>query len=133
MFKTASPGPLERWHEPPHRATACPGVPHPCAQDRHDAAWQGSLTLKNPIRNDYGPSHCLETEDLDQVTTQLRERGIEFTERKLGCDDTWQIWLKDPDGNRFEVHQYTPESMQFPGGTVEADWSRQARVANRSE
>ena len=42
--------------------------------------------------------------------------------KKLGCDQTWQIWLEDPDGNSFEVHQYTPESAQFMGGSVEADW-----------
>ena len=65
---------------------------------------------------------CLETEDLDGLMTDLRTRGIAFSEKKLGCDHTWQIWLKDPDGNAFEVHQYTPRSMQFTGGTVEADW-----------
>ena len=54
--------------------------------------------------------------------TDLQARGITFPEKKLGCDHTWQIWLKDPDGNAFEVHQYTPGSMQFTGGTVEADW-----------
>ena len=65
---------------------------------------------------------CLETEDLDGLMTDLRTRGIAFSEKKLGCDHTWQIWLKDPDGNAFEVHQYTPRSMQFTGGSVEADW-----------
>jgi len=65
---------------------------------------------------------CLESEDLDRLMTDLRRRGVVFTEKKLGCDHTWQIWLKDPDGNAFEVHQYTPQSMQFTGGTVEADW-----------
>ncbi len=65
---------------------------------------------------------CLECPDLHRVMTELRGRGIDFTERKLGCDHTWQIWLQDPDGNRFEVHQYTPQSMQFAGGSVEADW-----------
>lgn len=65
---------------------------------------------------------CLETEDLDALVTELRSRGVEHTEKKLGCDSTWQIWLKDPDGNAFEVHQYTPKSMQLTGGTVEADW-----------
>jgi len=65
---------------------------------------------------------CLETEDLKHLMASLRARGIDFTEKKLGCDHTWQIWLKDPDGNAFEVHQYTPKSMQFTGGTVEADW-----------
>jgi lactoylglutathione lyase/glyoxylase I family protein len=65
---------------------------------------------------------CLECDDLDKLMTDLRDRGIGFSEKKLGCDNTWQIWLKDPDGNSFEVHQYTPKSMQFVGGTVEADW-----------
>jgi lactoylglutathione lyase/glyoxylase I family protein len=65
---------------------------------------------------------CLESDDLDKLMSDLRGRGIEFSAKKLGCDDTWQIWLKDPDGNAFEVHQYTAKSMQLVGGTVEADW-----------
>jgi lactoylglutathione lyase/glyoxylase I family protein len=65
---------------------------------------------------------CLETQDIDAVTTQLAQRGVAFTPKKLGCDNTWQIWLEDPDGNRFEVHQYTPQSTQKNGGTIEADW-----------
>ena len=78
-------------------------------------------TLQAPVNT--GLLHfCLETEDLDRVMAELRDRGIAFTEKKLGCDNTWQIWLEDPDGNRFEVHQYTGKSMQFTGGTVEADW-----------
>jgi lactoylglutathione lyase/glyoxylase I family protein len=77
--------------------------------------------LEEPVNT--GLVHfCLETEDLDRLMTDLRARGIAFTEKKLGCDHTWQIWLKDPDGNAFEVHQYTPMSMQFTGGSVEADW-----------
>ncbi len=26
----------------------------------------------------------------------------------------WQAWITDPDGNCFELHQYTPESKQTP-------------------
>jgi lactoylglutathione lyase len=77
--------------------------------------------LETPVNT--GLVHfCLESDDLDTLMADLRSRGIAFTPKKLGCDDTWQIWLKDPDGNAFEVHQYTPKSMQFVGGTVEADW-----------
>jgi len=65
---------------------------------------------------------CLETEDMDALTRTLAERGVEFTEKKFGADNTWQIWLTDPDGNRFEVHEYTPASTQLTGGVVEADW-----------
>jgi len=65
---------------------------------------------------------CLETDDLDRVMAALAQRGVTFSEKKLGCDQTYQIWLTDPDGNRFEVHQYTPASAQRMGGVVEADW-----------
>ena len=65
---------------------------------------------------------CLETDDLDRVMAALRKRGVDFSDKKLGCDHTYQIWLTDPDGYRFEVHQYTPESLQHHGGEVEADW-----------
>ncbi len=65
---------------------------------------------------------CLESDDLDALMAALDEQGIAYSEKKLGCDGTWQIWLTDPDGNRFEVHQYTSASRQFGGGTVEADW-----------
>ncbi|MFW5774709.1 MAG: VOC family protein, partial [Chitinivibrionales bacterium] len=50
---------------------------------------------------------CLETEDIDAVIEELRTKGVDFTEKKIGCDNTYQIWLTDPDGNQFEVHQYT--------------------------
>jgi len=65
---------------------------------------------------------CLETPDIDAVMKSLSSRGIEYTPKKLGTDSTYQIWLKDPDGNEFEIHQYTPESSQFTGKNVEADW-----------
>jgi len=65
---------------------------------------------------------CLETPDINAAMLSLEERGIEFSPKKLGCDSTYQIWLKDPDGNDFEIHQYTPNSSQLVGGDVEADW-----------
>ena len=77
---------------------------------------------RGPVVNNGLRHFCLEAEDLDAVMRQLRERDIPHTEKKLGCDGTWQIWLEDPDGNAFEVHQYTGESAQLHGQTVEADW-----------
>jgi catechol 2,3-dioxygenase-like lactoylglutathione lyase family enzyme len=75
-----------------------------------------------PVVNNGIAHFCLETDDIDAVMGQLTERGVPFTPKKLGVDNTWQIWLEDPDGNKFEVHQYTPTSTQFSGGTIEADW-----------
>jgi len=65
---------------------------------------------------------CLENDNLDELIKNLDLQGISHTDKKLGCDHTWQIWLTDPDGNTFEVHQYTDESLQKVGGEVEADW-----------
>lgn len=57
---------------------------------------------------------CLEVDDIEETVQVLRERGIEVSDPKLGGDRSWQAWITDPDGNRFELHQYTPESKQGP-------------------
>ncbi|MES2934477.1 MAG: VOC family protein [Pseudomonadota bacterium] len=75
-----------------------------------------------PVINNGLKHFCLEADDLDLVMKNLTAQGVDFTEKKLGCDNTWQIWLKDPDGNAFEVHQYTATSAQQKGQVVEADW-----------
>jgi predicted enzyme related to lactoylglutathione lyase len=55
---------------------------------------------------------CLEVDDINVTAPELRERGVEVTEVKMGSDNSWQAWLTDPDGNRIELHQYTRESKQ---------------------
>ncbi|HEX2957719.1 MAG TPA: VOC family protein [Chitinispirillaceae bacterium] len=77
--------------------------------------------LETPVNTGF-VHFCLETKNIDTLIDMLKREKIEHTPKKLGCDHTWQIWLKDPDGNNFEVHQYTEESLQFKGGIVEADW-----------
>jgi catechol 2,3-dioxygenase-like lactoylglutathione lyase family enzyme len=57
---------------------------------------------------------CLEVDDIQVTVEELRGRGIEVSDPKLGKDQSWQAWITDPDGNRFELHQYTPESWQAP-------------------
>jgi glyoxylase I family protein len=57
---------------------------------------------------------CLEVDDIEATVAELRERGIEVSDPKLGGDQSWQAWITDPDGNRSELHQYTPESWQAP-------------------
>jgi len=65
---------------------------------------------------------CLESDDLDAFMAHLDAQGMAYTPKKMGCDFTWQIWLEDPDGNKFEIHQYSDKSAQKLGGVVEADW-----------
>jgi len=65
---------------------------------------------------------CLESNNIDDMVKELDSQGIFHTDKKMGVDNTWQIWLADPDGNAFEIHQYTDQSMQRTGGIAEADW-----------
>jgi catechol 2,3-dioxygenase-like lactoylglutathione lyase family enzyme len=65
---------------------------------------------------------CLECDDVDGLRERLTAAGIECTEIKLGVDQSWQFWCKDPDGNELEFHQYTPDSLQFRGGNAEVNW-----------
>lgn len=75
-----------------------------------------------PVVNNGIAHFCLETQDLTGLMAHLDAQGVAYTQKKLGGDFTWQIWLEDPDGNKFEVHRYTDKSMQLQGGTMEADW-----------
>ena len=56
---------------------------------------------------------CLECDDLDATAAKLREAGIRLTvEPKMGLDHNRQCWIEDPDGNRIEFMQMSPDSMQ---------------------
>jgi catechol 2,3-dioxygenase-like lactoylglutathione lyase family enzyme len=55
---------------------------------------------------------CLEVDDIQSTIQELRDRGIETTDPKLGKDRSWQAWITDPDGNRIELHDYNPDSKQ---------------------
>jgi lactoylglutathione lyase/glyoxylase I family protein len=65
---------------------------------------------------------CLETDDMDAFMRDMKSKGLACSDKKLGCDESWQTWLQDPDGNKFEVHEYTGKSYQRHGGTAEIDW-----------
>lgn len=56
---------------------------------------------------------CLEVDDIQATVTALQARGIAVGEITLGSDQSWQAWLKDPDGNDIELHQYTAQSWQY--------------------
>lgn len=57
---------------------------------------------------------CLEVDDIETTVEALRVRGVEVSPIKLGSDHSYQAWITDPDGNRIELHHYTPESKQTP-------------------
>lgn len=57
---------------------------------------------------------CLEVDDIEEAVRRLQERGVAVTDVKVGNDRSYQAWISDPDGNRIELHGYTPESKQAP-------------------
>ena len=65
---------------------------------------------------------CLEVQSMDEAVAHIRRQGVEVIDKKFGCDDTWQAWVRDPNGVRIELFEYTRESAQFRGGDRVADW-----------
>jgi lactoylglutathione lyase len=56
---------------------------------------------------------CLESNDLDATAEALHQAGIALTVApKVGLDHNRQCWIEDPDGNRIEFMQMSPQSMQ---------------------
>lgn len=65
---------------------------------------------------------CLEVEDLEAVIASIRSKGGQITDRKMGGDNTWQAWIKDPSGVDIELQQYTDKSSQFTGTPCPVTW-----------
>lgn len=65
---------------------------------------------------------CLEVDNIDELRKKLTASGISVTEKKMGCDHSYQCWVKDPDGNSIEFHEYTPQSCQHTGANCLIDW-----------
>lgn len=65
---------------------------------------------------------CLEVEDIDALIVHLRSKGYQVADKKRGSDESWQVWVKGPDGIDVEFHQYTPESHQITGELCYAKW-----------
>lgn len=68
-----------------------------------------------PPREAIGLNHtCITVDDIDAVVAQLEAAGIPLLQPKItGADGNRQAWIADPDGNRFELMQMMPGSMQL--------------------
>lgn len=66
-------------------------------------------------RADY--SHfALTVDDLFAAREELEGRGLVFdTAISKGPSETYQMWAHDPDGNKFEIMQFTDKSYQLVG------------------
>ena len=74
-------------------------------------------TLPTEQSGQTGYSHfALLVEDIFQTREELIRAGITpDTDISKGPSETYQMWIHDPDGNKFEIMQYTENSIQVKG------------------
>jgi catechol 2,3-dioxygenase-like lactoylglutathione lyase family enzyme len=65
---------------------------------------------------------CLETDSVEALRKSLVERGYSPNEIRLGADNSYQFWMKDPNGLDMEFHEYTDKSTQRTCQDVEVNW-----------
>ena len=60
---------------------------------------------------------ALTVNDIDKTFKEFKEKGLPLMSDKptKGPSETWQFWSHDPDGNYFEVMQFTDKSYQING------------------
>jgi lactoylglutathione lyase len=57
---------------------------------------------------------CFTVDNLDAVIAQLAERGVTLSRaRKVAVDRNPQAWVEDPDGNRIELMEMSPDCLHF--------------------
>ena len=56
---------------------------------------------------------CLTVSDLDATVASLTAAGVPLSRpSKTGADGNRQAWIEDPDGNRIELMEMAPDSLQ---------------------
>ena len=79
----------------------------------------GAHKRRIPGKKDLNYTHySLEVDDIRGFRQQIIDKGAaEYldSEITIGVDHTLQFWMHDPDGNPFEIMEYTPTSMQLVG------------------
>ena len=79
------------------------------------------LGLKRKVEVKYGTHNgynhfALLVDDIESAYKEFKEKNIKITAPlSKGPSETWQFWAEDPDGNRFEVMQFTDKSYQVVG------------------
>lgn len=56
---------------------------------------------------------CFITDDIFNTVKKIKDRGWEIDgDPILGPDGNYQAWIEDPDGNKIEIMQILPDSLQ---------------------
>jgi lactoylglutathione lyase len=74
----------------------------------------GAENDRAPGWNANGLNHvCLTVDDIDPVLVQVEKAGLQLLlPLKTAVDGNRQAWLEDPDGNRIELMEMAPASLQ---------------------
>lgn len=75
----------------------------------------GAENDRAPGWNANGVNHiCFTIEDLDGTVARIEAAGITLLSPiKDGLDGNRQAWLEDPDGNRIELMEMSPDCLQL--------------------
>lgn len=65
---------------------------------------------------------CLETDSIDGVIAKFKAEGYPIGEKKMGADQSYQVWVKGPNGIDIEFHEYTSASCQHTGADCRVNW-----------
>lgn len=75
----------------------------------------GAENERAPGWNANGMNHmCLTVDNIDEVLARIAAAGLSLLlPLKTAIDGNRQAWLEDPDGNRIELMEMAPDSMQY--------------------
>ncbi len=75
----------------------------------------GAENDRAPGWNANGMNHmCLTVDDIDAVLARIAAVGLTLLlPLKTAIDGNRQAWLEDPDGNRIELMEMAPDSLQL--------------------
>lgn len=83
--------------------------------DQYLEVFPGAENDRAPGWDANGMNHmCLAVEDIDAVLQRIEAAGIALLlPLKLAVDGNRQAWIEDPDGNRIELMEMDPNSLQL--------------------
>lgn len=83
--------------------------------DQFLEVFPGAEGDRAPGWNANGMNHlCLAIDDIHALVAELEAAGIPLLlPLKRALDGNWQAWIEDPDGNRIELMQMDPDSLQL--------------------
>lgn len=83
--------------------------------DQFLEVFPGAEGDRAPGWNANGMNHlCLAIDDINALVAELEAAGIPLLlPLKRALDGNWQAWIDDPDGNRIELMQMDPDSLQL--------------------